>query len=260
MKMADGKETPEGVEWRIRVADGSSEALVPATGLAQRAWLGVKGLIRQFASEVMMFLKRAWEVGANDPRKVVHFMKVGLALALVSLFYFIRPLYDGVGGNAMWTLMTVVLVFETTVGATVYKCINRVFATFLAGFLAVGVHWLASRSDDTLVPYVAGASVFVLASAATFSRLIPSVKSLFDYGAMVFILTFSFVVVSGYRVDTLFEFARNRISTIIIGTSLCIIVIMIVCPIWSGQELHSLIVRNMDKLADSLDGPFLRFR
>ncbi|XP_038993428.1 aluminum-activated malate transporter 10-like [Hibiscus syriacus] len=252
--MAHGTETLEGVEWRIRVADGSSEALVPDTGLARKAWLGLKGLIRRLALKVWMFMKRAWDVGANDPRKVIHCMKVGLALALVSLFYFIRPLYHGVGGNAMWALMTVVLVFETTVGATVYKCINRVFATFLAGFLAVGVHWLASRSGETLEPYVVGASVFLLASAATFSRLIPSVKSLFDYGAMVFILTFSFVVVSGYRVDKLFEFAHNRISTIIIGTSLCIIVIMLVCPIWSGQELHSLIVRNMDKLADSLDG------
>ncbi|XWS38181.1 hypothetical protein CRYUN_Cryun19dG0108300 [Craigia yunnanensis] len=28
---------------------------------------------------------------------------------------------------------------------------------------------------------------------------------------------------------------------------------MLVWPIWSGQKLHSLIVRNMDKLADSLN-------
>ncbi|KAK8618132.1 hypothetical protein V6N13_116003 [Hibiscus sabdariffa] len=252
--MAAGKEVQVGVEWRITVADGSSEALVPATGLARKIWVGIKGIIWGFGLKVWMFLKRACVIGANDPRKVIHCLKVGLALALVSLFYFIKPLSDGVGGNSMWALMTVVLVFETTVGATVYKCINRVFATFLAGFLAVGVHWVAGRSGETLEPYVVGASVFVLASAATFSRLIPSVKSLFDYGAMVFILTFSFVVVSGYRVDKLFELAHNRISTIIIGTSLCTLVIMFICPIWSGQELHSLIVRNMDKLADSLDG------
>ncbi|GMI76444.1 hypothetical protein like AT4G00910 [Hibiscus trionum] len=252
--MAAGKEVVEGMEWRIRVADGSSEALVPATGLAGKVWVGIEGILWGFALKVWMFFKRACAIGANDPRKVIHCLKVGLALALVSLFYFIKPLYDGVGGNSMWALMTVVLVFETTVGATLYKCINRVFATFLAGFLAVGVHWVACRSGETLEPYVVGASVFLLASAATFSRLIPTVKSLFDYGAMVFILTFSFVVVSGYRVDKLFDMARNRVSTIIIGTSLCILVIMFVCPIWSGQELHSLIVRNMDKLADSLDG------
>lgn len=79
---------------------------------------------------------------------------------------------------------------------------------------------------------------------------------MFDYGAMIFILTFSIVAISGYRVDKLFDLAHQRISTIIIGTSLCILVIMLVCPIWSGQELHSLTVRNMDKLSDSLDGWF----
>ncbi|MBA0763273.1 hypothetical protein Gotri_012748 [Gossypium trilobum] len=253
--MAPRKEVFEGVEWRIRVAaDGSSEALVPATGLARNAWLGLKGLISGFALKVRMFVKKAWDVGTNDPRKVIHCIKVGLALAIVSLFYFMRPFYDGVGGNAMWAVMTVVVVFEPTVGATLYKCFNRVLGTFLAGFLAVGVHWVASQSGERVEPFVVGASVFLLASAATFSRLIPSVKSRFDYGALIFILTFSFVAVSGYRVDKLFELAHHRISTIIIGSSLCILVIMLVCPIWSGQELHSLIVRNMDKLADSLDG------
>ncbi|MFQ6626421.1 hypothetical protein Gotur_006019 [Gossypium turneri] len=253
--MAPRKEVFEGVEWRIRVAaDGSSEALVPATGLARKAWLGIKGLISGFALKVRMFVKKAWDVGTNDPRKVIHCIKVGLALAIVSLFYFMRPLYDGVGGNAMWAVMTVVVVFEPTVGATLYKCFNRVLGTFLAGFLAVGVHWVASQSGERVEPFVVGASVFLLASAGTFSRLIPSVKSRFDYGALIFILTFSFVAVSGYRVDKLFELALHRIFTIIIGSSLCILVIMLVCPIWSGQELHSLIVRNMDKLADSLDG------
>jgi hypothetical protein len=80
------------------------------------------------------------------------------------------------------------------------------------------------------------------------------VKARFDYGALIFILTFSLVAVSGYRVDKLFALAHQRISTIIIGTCLCILVTMFICPIWAGQELHALICRNMDKLAGSLDG------
>ncbi|TYH80092.1 hypothetical protein ES332_D03G109000v1 [Gossypium tomentosum] len=218
--MASGKELCEGVEWRIRVVDGSSEVLVPPTGLARKVWLRTKGLISGLGMKVRMFLKQAWDMGANDPRKVIHCIKVGLALTIVSLVYFMRPLYDGVGGNAMWAIMTVVVVFEPTVGATLYKCLNRVCATCLAGFLAVGVHWIASQSGDRFEPFVVGASIFIL----------------------------------GYRVDKLFDLAHQRISTIIIGTSLCILVIMLVCPIWSGQELHSLTVRNMDKLSDSLDG------
>lgn len=114
--MASRKEVFEGVEWRIRVADGSSEALVPARGVASKVWQGIKGLISGLGLKVWMFLKKAWEMGANDPRKVIHCIKVGLALTIVSLFYFMRPLYDGVGGNAMWAIMTVVVVFEPTVG------------------------------------------------------------------------------------------------------------------------------------------------
>ena len=92
------------------------------------------------------------------------------------------------------------------------------------------------------------------ASAATFSRFIPNIKARFDYGAMIFILTFSLVSVSGYRVVELLDMAQQRISTIIIGTSLCIIVSTIICPIWAGQELFVLITGNMDKLANCLEG------
>ncbi|KAF2298040.1 hypothetical protein GH714_007572 [Hevea brasiliensis] len=175
-----------GVEWRINVGDGSSKLLVQEAVLATRAWLGLKGT----------------------------------ALTVVSLFYYLRPLYEGFGGNAMWAIMTVVVVFENTVGATIYKSLNRVSGTSLAGLLAFSVHWVAS-------------------SAATFSRFIPSVKQNFDYGAMIFILTFSLVAVSGYRVEKLFELAHERLSTIIIGISSCFLVSMLICPIWAGQELFT---------------------
>jgi len=95
-----------------------------------------------------------------------------------------------------------------------------------------------------------------LASAATFSRFIPTIKARFDYGVLIFILTFSLVSISGYRIDELFDMARQRISTIIIGTSLCIIVSMIIRPVWAGLELYVLVTGNLDKLANSLEGQF----
>ena len=94
------------------------------------------------------------------------------------------------------------------------------------------------------------------ASAATFSRFVPAVKKKFDYGTVIFILTFSLVSVSGYRVEKLFDMAKQRLSTIIIGTSLCILTSMLVSPIWAGQELHCLIIKNMEKLATSLECEF----
>ncbi|XVF22342.1 hypothetical protein REPUB_Repub12eG0164200 [Reevesia pubescens] len=248
------KEVSSKLEWRINVPDGTSKILEPESGIVGKIWLGLKGFIGGLILKVWRVLEKVWNIGVADPRKVMHCIKVGLALSSVSLFYYMRPLYDDFGGNAMWAVMTVVVVFEYTVGATLYKCINRVIGTFLAGALGVGIQWVADQSGDELKPIILGISVFLFASAATFSRFIPSVKARFDYGAMIFILTFSLVSVSGYRVVELLELAQNRFSTISIGTSLCILITMLFCPIWAGSELHLLIHQNMEKLADSLDG------
>ncbi|KAJ6873054.1 hypothetical protein NC651_032029 [Populus alba x Populus x berolinensis] len=124
--------------------------------------------------------------------------------------------------------------------------------TFLAGSLGVGVHWPANHSG--VEPIILGISVFLLASGATFSRFIPSVKARFDYGAMIFILTFSLVSVSGYREDKVIDIAHQRLSTITIGASLCILISMLFYPIWAGEDLHNSIHRNLEKLADALDG------
>ncbi|KAJ7952193.1 Aluminum-activated malate transporter [Quillaja saponaria] len=255
--MADQDKQVHGngaMEWRIKMADGSSQILVPEKGLASRLWHCLRAVIQGMAFKVCSFFRKAWEVGANDPRKVIHCLKVGMALTVVSLFYYMRPLYEGVGGNSMWAIMTVVVVFEHTAGATISKSLNRICGTSIAGFLAIGVHWVASQAGQKYEPIVVGVPLFLLASAATFTRFIPTLKARFDYGIMIFILTFSLVSVSGYRVDKLLEMAHQRISTIIIGTCLCILVTMLICPIWAGQELHALITRNMDKLANSLDG------
>ncbi|XP_054808980.1 aluminum-activated malate transporter 10 isoform X3 [Prosopis cineraria] len=190
------------VEWRIKARDGSSvEILVLAERFGRiKQWIEGLGL------KLVKFLKKAWELGVKDPKKFIHGIKVATALTLVSLFYYVKPLYDGVEGNAMWAVMTVVVVFQYTA-----------------------------------------------ASATTFSRFIPTIKARFDYGAVIFILTFSLVSISGYRVDELFRMTLERILTIVIGTCFCIITSITIRPVWAGQELHLSITTNMDKLANSLD-------
>ncbi|KAL4562606.1 hypothetical protein LXL04_026634 [Taraxacum kok-saghyz] len=202
----------------------------------------------------MKFFDKARDIAATEPKKVIHCLKVGIALSVVSLFYYMRPLYDGLGGNAMWAVMTVVVALEYSVGATIAKSCNRVGATLVAGSIGLGVHWMANQCGQELQPLILQVSVFILASVATFSRFIPCVKARFDYGAMVFILTFSFVSMSGYRVDKLLELARNRVSTISLGTSICILISMLFYPVWAGKELHDHIYQNLQNLADSLDG------
>lgn len=57
-----------------------------------------------------------WKVGREDPRRVIHSLKVGLALTLVSLLYLVEPLFKGIGQSAIWAVMTVVVVLEFTAG------------------------------------------------------------------------------------------------------------------------------------------------
>lgn len=43
-----------------------------------------------------------------------------------------------------------------------YKGLNRTTATLSAGALACGIHWLASKSGETMEHIIVGTSVFVL--------------------------------------------------------------------------------------------------
>ncbi|GMH22533.1 hypothetical protein Nepgr_024376 [Nepenthes gracilis] len=257
--MANREEKSGELEWRIQMPDGKSKVLEPESHLLQRTCSSLKSFAVGFVTKIWMFLVKSWNIGVDDPKKFVHCVKVGLALSVVSLFYYMRPLYDGVGGNAMWAVMTVVVALEYTVGATLCKCINRAMATAVAGSLGIGIHWVASQTGEKFEPIIIGTSVFIFAAATTFSRFIPAVKARFDYGALIFILTFSLVSVSGYRVDKLWTLAHQRVSTIAIGTSLCVLVSMLFCPVWAGYQLHQQTIRNLENLANSLKGHVAKY-
>lgn len=96
--------------------------------------------------------------------------------------------------------------------------------------------------------------VYLAGAAATFTRFVPWIKARYDYGVLIFILTYSMVTVSGYRVEQLLQLAHQRLTTILIGGATCIIVSIFVCPVWAGEDLHKLIAGNIDKLADFLEG------
>ncbi|WOL10043.1 aluminum-activated malate transporter 10-like [Canna indica] len=254
-------------EWQVTMPESSTQESKYSkwlwrtwTSFAQngvRIWVWLLNFLQIMASKVADFVKKIGKVAEDDPRKVIHGIKVGIALTVVSLFYYARPLYDCVGGNSIWAVMTVVMVFEFTVGGCLYKGFNRAMATLCAAALAVGIHWIASKSGEELKPIILSASVFLLGSVATFSRFIPAVKARFEYGVIIFILTFSLVAVSGYRVDELLALAQQRASTVAIGICICVLVCILICPVWSGEGLHLLVSRNMEMIADSLEGMLL---
>ncbi|MED6111715.1 hypothetical protein PIB30_054892 [Stylosanthes scabra] len=205
-------------------------------------------------SKVMNVAECIKKTGKDDPRRVIHSFKVGLALTLVSLFYYSRPLYNGFGVAGMWAVLTVVVVFEFTVGGTLSKGINRGCATLLAGALGIGGQHLATAFGKRGEPVVLGALVFILAAGATFMRFFPRIKARYDYGVVIFILTFSLVTVSGYRVTQLFQLANQRLATILIGGATSMLVSIFISPVWAGEDLHNLVASNIDKLANYLQG------
>ncbi|GAB4859840.1 hypothetical protein Ancab_011320 [Ancistrocladus abbreviatus] len=202
---------------------------------------------------VMEFRHTAKKLAKDDPRRIVHSMKVGLAITLVSLFYYFEPLYEGFGVSAMWAVLTVVVVFEYSVGATLGKGVNRVVATTLAGLLGVGAHRIATLSGEKGEPIVLGLFVFLLAAIFTYLRFFPKLKARYDYGLMIFILTFSLVSVSGYREDEVIDTANKRMSTILMGTSAAAIICFLICPVWAGRDLHDLTAVNLEKLGNFLE-------
>ncbi|KAL5709115.1 hypothetical protein ACHQM5_019837 [Ranunculus cassubicifolius] len=224
------------------------------TGLFARGWWWIKALPKKSKDKIVGIAVRTKKLGCDDPRRVVHSLKVGLALSLVSLFYYFRPVYDSYGDSAIWAVLTVVVVFEFTVGATLGKCINRGLATLLAGALGVGAQHLATLTGEKGEPIVLSSLVFLLAAGATFSRFFPKIKARYDYGVVIFILTFSLVTVSGYRADEILELAHQRLSTVLVGGLICIIISIAVCPVWAGEDLHKLVALNIAKLADFLEG------
>ncbi|KAG5238111.1 hypothetical protein OIU76_014622 [Salix suchowensis] len=208
----------------------------------------------KFKAKVAEMARNIKKVGQDDPRRVIHSLKVGAALALVSMLYYYQPLYCNFGVTAMWAIMTVVVVFEFSVGATLGKGLNRGMATLLASALAVGAHHLANLSGRRVEPILLGSFVFLQATLSTFLRFFPKLKARYDYGLLVFILTFSLISVSGFRDDEILELAYKRVSTIMIGGCACVVISIVICPVWAGEDLHNLIALDIEKLGNFLEG------
>ncbi|KAL2507413.1 Aluminum-activated malate transporter 2 [Forsythia ovata] len=212
-----------------------------------------QGKKKFFTREMAKITRHIEKIAQEDPRRVIHSLKFGFTLTLVSLLYYLKPMYKTFDISAMWVIMTVVVVFEFSVGATIGKGLNRGLATLVACALALGALHLASIPGKTVERILIGIFIFIQAVASTFIRFLPKVKASYDYGMLIFILTFSLVSISGIRTNEIFELAHMRLLTIFIGASTSVIVSILVCPVWAGEELHKLVAQNIEKLGNFLE-------
>ncbi|KAK1317259.1 Aluminum-activated malate transporter 12 [Acorus calamus] len=193
-------------------------------------------------------------MGTETSRRLIHGAKVGFALVVVSLLYMLEVVHDKLGDNAMWAVMTVVVVFEFSSGATISKGVNRAIGTTLGGGLGCSVALLAQQVGGTGKAITIGTSVFFISAAATYTRLQPKIKKRYDYGFLIFILTFNLVAVSGVRGEEIWRVATDRLSSIMMGITICYFISLFVLPVWASDELHKSIVSKFDKLANSIEG------
>ncbi|GLT37931.1 hypothetical protein SLA2020_122120 [Shorea laevis] len=230
-----------------------------------------KALLAKFKEKVLSIPKSYIELGKDDPRRITHSLKVALAITLVSFIYYEQHLYETFGVNGIWAVVTVVFIYEFTAGATVSKGLNRGLATFLGGALGFGTVALARRighicdtppaecfhgQNKIAEGIVIGISVFITAAGATFTRFFPKIKARYDYGVILFILTFTLVTVYGFRVDSVendLHVAWERLATVLIGGATCIIISICIFPVWAGEDLHNSVASNLEKLANYLE-------
>ncbi|XP_057962477.1 aluminum-activated malate transporter 4 isoform X2 [Malania oleifera] len=157
---------------------------------------------------------KLWEMGRSDPRKVLFAVKMGLSLAIISLLIFFKEPLKEVAQYSIWAILTVVVVFEFSVGATLNKGFNRALGTLSAGGLALGIAELSIMAGD-LKEVVIVISIFI----AEF-----------------------------------FQTALYRLVLIALGAGVCLVVNICIFPIWAGEDLHKLVVKNFEGVAASLEG------
>ncbi|XVF10495.1 hypothetical protein REPUB_Repub07fG0188000 [Reevesia pubescens] len=193
-----------------------------------------------------------WEFCKEDSNRVTFAFKVGLAVLLVSLLILLRRPYEIFGTDIIWSILTVAIMFEYTVGSTFNRGFNRALGSLLAVILAIAVTQLALRTGGVAEPIIIGISIFFIGAITSFMKLWPSFVP-YEYGFRVILFTYCLIIVSGYRVGNPIKTSMDRLYSIAIGGFVAVFVNVFVFPIWSGEQLHKELVYSFNSLADALE-------
>ncbi|KAG5392545.1 hypothetical protein IGI04_022508 [Brassica rapa subsp. trilocularis] len=194
--------------------------------------------ITGFVTKSQDVLVTAWEMGTSDPRKIIFSAKMGLALTLVSILVFFKLPGSELSNHYLWAILTIVVVFEFSIGATFSKGCNRGLGTLSAGALALGMAEISALTGKWAEVFNS-VSIFVVAFFGTYAKLYPTMKP-YEYGFRVFLLTYCYVIVSGYRTGEFMETAVSRFLMIALGGGIGLLMLVYEAvtddPVYSGYR------------------------
>lgn len=95
---------------------GSIEINIPAITKVKMPEIGKKSGEEMGFLSVKDGIRSVWEFCKEDTNRVVFAFKVGLAVLLVSLLILFRAPYEVFGASIIWSILTVAIMFEYTVG------------------------------------------------------------------------------------------------------------------------------------------------
>uniref|UniRef100_A0A0E0N258 Uncharacterized protein n=1 Tax=Oryza rufipogon TaxID=4529 RepID=A0A0E0N258_ORYRU len=175
----------------------------------------------------------AWAFASEDAGRVAFALKAGLAMLLASLLVLVGEPFRLFGTNIIWSILTVGIMFEYTVGASFNRGFNRAVGSMVAGVVAIAVIWISLRCGSVAEPYL--------------PALAP-----YEYGFRVILFTYCLIMVSVYRVGEPVAAGLDRLYAIAIGAVLALLVNVLIFPAWAGEQLHRELVASFAAVADSL--------
>uniref|UniRef100_J3L3V2 Uncharacterized protein n=1 Tax=Oryza brachyantha TaxID=4533 RepID=J3L3V2_ORYBR len=227
------------------VLPGFAKRPPDATGAGRSSCRGFPRRARAAAAEVWAFASD----GAGC--RVAFALKAGIAMLLASLLALAGEPFRLFGTNIVWSILTVGIMFEYTVGASFNRGFNRAVGSTVAGVVAIVVIWVSLRCGSVAEPYVIGLSIFLIGAVTSFVKQLPALAP-YEHGFRVILFTYCLIVVSAYRVREPIAAALDRLYAIAIGAALALLVNVLVFPAWAGEQLHRELVASFAAVADSL--------